>query len=85
MNIPAKTVRLKAPSKKPGVPKYPIFLGVHIDKQTSQALTRAARAEKASRSFVVRKLLTDILSRYELETSSARANEGINNGASSKS
>lgn len=41
------------------------FIGVNVDKQTLQRLDRLASEENASRSFVIRKLITEILALYE--------------------
>lgn len=41
------------------------FIGVNVDAQTLRRLDRIASEENASRSFVVRRLLTEILAQYE--------------------
>lgn len=50
---------------KPKKPKHPLFIGVYVDKATLASLDRVARDEAASRSFIVRKLLTEMLKNYD--------------------
>lgn len=59
MTMPKKT-------PKPKKPKHPLFVGVYVDKATLTVLDRIAYEEAASRSFIVRKLLTETLKKYEL-------------------
>lgn len=43
------------------------FIGVNVDAQTLRRLDRIASEENASRSFIIRRLLTDMLEQYEAQ------------------
>lgn len=64
MTSPTASQRKKQP-KAPKVPMHSIFLGLYIDKQTNAMLAKIAKTEKTSRSFIVRKLLTEVLTQYD--------------------
>ena len=66
MTVPTASQRKKQP-KAPKVPVHSIFLGLYIDKPTNAMLAKIAKTEKTSRSFIVRKLLTEILAKYDTQ------------------
>ena len=55
------TIKLATPSKA----IHDQFIGAYVSKATLKSLDRVAVVEQTSRSFILRKLLTEILKQYE--------------------
>ena len=55
------TIKLATPSKA----IHDQFIGAYVSKSTLKSLDRVAVVEQTSRSFILRRLLTEVLKNYE--------------------